>query len=890
MRRRLLFFLVLMTCGIAGAWAEELTKEQALELARQFVAGQQGRRAAGSTVADAGQVSGLYVFNVGTDGGFVIVSNDDRTTPILGYGDSGSIDPDNLPANLRAWLQSYADQIAWVKANGTNVAHRANRTNRADKPAVAPLITTQWDQGAPYNKLCPTIDGTKTVTGCVATTMAQIMYYHYDHNKFAASSTAIPGYTTTTKDKDKKNYTLTMTELGTTTFEWGDMTTTYTVASTGAAADAVAKLMLYCGTALQMTYGLSANGGSSAFSEAIPFALKTYFGYDGGMQNCYRKNYSYSAWVDLIYAELEASRPVALGGQSTGGGHSFICDGYKYEREADYFHINWGWGGSSDGYFLLSVLDPYDQGIGGSSTLDGFSYSQGAVIGIQKPVVGNADYCLSLEGFHLGGGDASALSKTFTRVNATDDFTGISLYYIAYDYYYGTKSFDTTVQLLDGEGKLVKTFGGADNQTKSWNQTISATLNDLTIPAKIADTTLTGTYYIKVMSRPHGETNWQECYDGNAYKLTVTIAGNELTIDVPIPANVLPASVEFSEVTGDRKTGHEHTVTATITGGAGKYNGDIFLRVNNKAVMGIVLNIDAGKTQVLQLSFIPQEAGESSIALYNSREGGTKLGNTEKSIGVVAFTLDNEKDNTSIIKANHGTETNATLYGRTLYKDGAWNTLCLPFDVTIAGSPLDGDGVTAMVFDGEHSGLDGTTLTLNFSEATTISAGTPFIIKWAKAEGYDAADPATRDIKDPVFSNVTIDNSDAAIARKTIKSADNKVKFKGLYFSYRFEVDDIRFLLVGNGNTLFWPLAGARLGSQRAYFQVAEEGHQAPAIHSINFTFDEESTGISSLTPDPSPKGEGSDYYTLDGRRIANGQKPTAKGLYIVNGRKVVIK
>ena len=422
----------------------------------------------------------------------------------------------------------------------------------------------------------------------------------------------------------------------------------------------------------------------------------------------------------------------------------------------------------------------------------------------------------------------------------------------------------------------MKTFGGADNQTKTWNETISATLSGLTIPAKIDDTTLTGTYYIKVMSRPHGESNWQECYDGNAYKLTVTIAGNELTIDVPIPANVLPASVEFSDVSGDRKTGHEHTVTATITGGAGKYNGNIFLRVNNKAVMGTVLNIGAGETQVLQLSFNPLEAGASTIALY---AGSTKIG-TEKSIGVVAFTLDNEKDNTSIIKANHGKTTDATLYGRTLYKDGAWNTLCLPFEVTIAGSPLDGDGVTAMVFDGEHSGLDGTTLTLNFSEATTISAGTPFIIKWNNT-GVN--------ITDPVFSSVTIDNSAEAIARKTIKSADKKVVFKGLYFSYKFEVDDIRFLLVGNGNTLFWPLAGARLGSQRAYFQVAEEGQKAPAIHSINFTFDEESTGISSLTPDPSPKGEGSDYwYSIDGRKLQG--MPTQKGIYIVNGRKVVIK
>ena len=888
MRRRLLIFLVLMTCGIAGAWAEELTKEQALELARQFVAGQQGKRAAavGSTVAEAGQVSGLYVFNVGTDGGFVVVSNDDQTTPILGYGDSGSIDPDNLPANLRAWLQSYADQITWVKANGTNVARRANRTNRTAKSAVEPLVTTQWNQGAPYNNICPEIDGTKVVTGCVATTMAQLMYYHYDHNGFAAAAnTALPSYTATTKNKAKESINLAVDGLAATTFEWGDMTKTYTMNSTDAAADAVAKLMLYCGTALRMNYGLSANGGSGAYSEAIPFALKTYFGYDGGIQNCYRQNYSYSAWVDLIYNELSASRPVALGGQSCGGGHSFICDGYKYESEADYFHINWGWGGLSDGYFLLSVLQPYEQGAGGSSTLDGFSFGQDAIIGIRPPYAGNADYCLSLEGFRLGGDDASLSSKTFTRDNSEQDFTGISLYYIVYDYYYGTKAFDTTVQLVDESGKLVLTFGGANNQTKTWNQTISATLTGLTIPAKIDEETyLTdGTYYIKVMSRPHGESNWQECYDGEAYKLTATISGNSLTIEVPISANVLPTSVTFGEVKGDKMTGHEHTVTATIKGGAGRYNGDVVLRVNNKAIMGTVLNIGAGGTKEVQFSFIPLKAGKDTIALYNSREGGTKLGNTETYIDDVAFTLNNNGNNTSIIKANHGTETDATLYGRTLYKDGAWNTLCLPFHVedgddtdgvTFSGTPLEGAEARSL----SSASLSGTNLTLIFSDpVTTLLAGTPYIIKWASGAN----------IVNPVFTSVTIDNSDEATARKTVTSADGKVQFKGLYFSHTFMADDMRYLLVGDGNTLFWPLVGAELGAQRAYFQIAEEDQPAPAIYSFDFNFGEE-TGIS-LIPAPSPKGEGSNYwYTLDGRKLNS--VPTKKGIYIHGGRKVVIK
>ena len=880
MRRRLLIFLVLMTCGIAGAWAEELTKEQALELARQFVAGQQGKRAAavGSTVAEAGQISGLYVFNVGTDGGFVVVSNDDQTAPILGYGDSGSIDPDNLPANLRAWLQSYADQITWVKANGTNVARRANRTNRTAKDSVEPLVTTQWNQGAPYNNICPEIDGTKVVTGCVATTMAQLMYYHYDHNGFAAAAnTALPSYTATTKNKAKESINLSVDGLAATTFEWGDMTKTYTMNSTDAAADAVAKLMLYCGTALRMRYGLSANGGSSAYNEAIPFALKTYFGYDGGMQNCYRQNYSYSAWVDLIYNELAESRPVALGGQSLGGGHSFICDGYDNNdhngASGDYFHINWGWGGKDDGYFLLSVLDPYEQGLGGSSTLDGFSYSQDAIIGIQPPVNNNIDYCLSLEGLRLGGGDASASSKTFTRDNSEADFTGINLYFDVWNYHYGSNAYDYAIQLVNGSGNVKKTFYEASDKTMEWNDNNNKMFNDgtltsLTIPAKIDENTyLTdGTYYIKVMSRPHGEGNWQECYDGDAYKLTATIDGNNLRIDVPIPANVLPTSVTFGEVTGDRMTGHEHTVTATITGGAGKYNGDIFLRVNDKAVMGTVLNIGAGDEQMLQFSFIPQEAGPSTIALYAN---STKIGDVEKPIGNVAFTLNNDSNNTSIIKANDGKTIDATLYGRTLYKDGAWNTLCLPFDVTIAGSELDGAEARSL----SSASLSGTTLTLIFSDpVTTLLAGTPYIIKWASGTN----------IVNPVFSNVKVKSG-----LNNFESTDGKVQFKGLYFSHTFMADDMRYLLVGDGNTLFWPLVGAELGAQRAYFQIAEEDQPAPAIYSFDFNFGEE-TGIS-LIPAPSPKGEGSNYwYTLDGRKLNS--VPTKKGIYIHGGRKVVIK
>ena len=179
---------MILTFAAVGmsVWAEEVTEEQALEQAQQFVSSHNRRRSAQTvksapTVESAGQVSGLYVFNVNGNGGFVIVSNDDQTVPILGFSESGSINPDELPDNMRAWLQGYADQIAWLQNNssvGSKGSNRSRAPRRAAMTAIAPLVQTNWNQGRPYNDQCPTIDGTRTVTGCVATTVAQLMYYH----------------------------------------------------------------------------------------------------------------------------------------------------------------------------------------------------------------------------------------------------------------------------------------------------------------------------------------------------------------------------------------------------------------------------------------------------------------------------------------------------------------------------------------------------------------------------------------------------------------------------------------------------------------------------------------------------------------------------------------
>lgn len=221
-----------------------------------------------------------------------------------------------------------------------------------------------------------------------------------------------------------------------------------------------------------------------------------------------------------------------------------------------------------------------------------------------------------------------------------------------------------------------------------------------------------------------------------------------------------------------------------------------------------------------------------------------------------------------------------TLSGRTLTKNGDWNTLCLPFDVNIADSPLAGDGVVAKVFDNTSSLSDAGVLTLKFSAApATITAGTPFIIKWNNTGGT---------IENPVFTGVTITSTSPT----EVTSNDTHVKFVGQYSPFDITADNInKILYVASGNKIGYSKSARTLKSCRAHFWVQPNGTpEEPAQAAARTIIIDwgESTGISSITPDPSPKCEGSCYYTLDGRRLSG--VPTQRGVYIVKGKKIVVK
>ena len=252
-------------------------------------------------------------------------------------------------------------------------------------------------------------------------------------------------------------------------------------------------------------------------------------------------------------------------------------------------------------------------------------------------------------------------------------------------------------------------------------------------------------------------------------------------------------------------------------------------------------------------------------------------------------TLADNADNNTAISSADGYVANVTLSGRTLYKDGAWNTLCLPFDVTIAGSPLDGATARAL----ESASISGTTLTLTFGDAvTTLEAGTPYIIKWTADANY--VDDNEHNIVSPVFSGVTIDadadgNYDTETASPAV-TTDERVRFLGTYKSTAFDAEDKSILLMGGNNTLYYPQSGAGIGAQRAYFKIGSDGALlARRLTAFNIDFgDDEATGIISLSTDSKDSKDNAAWYSLDGRKLQG--KPSRAGVYINNGIKIVIK
>ena len=352
---------VLLLAGVLSMSAQQVTEKAALSKAKKFLNRSDvvSRRAARKTpqLTLANSRHEFYVFNDDANGGYVVVAGDDCMPDVLGYSYTGHFDAANIPCNMKAWLEDYANQVEYLR---THPEAQVTRRTATERKEITPLLNCHFNQGKYYNEKCPIVNGEHCVTGCVATAMAQILYYYQWPEQ---TTKTIPAYTSSGK--------IDMPAIPVTTIDWDNMLNEYINWKNYSEKqiDAISTLMLLCGTSVKMSYTLY---GSGAPTYAAARAFRMYFDYDD-LTEIIDRGVNLDVWEQMIYDELNNNRPVLYSGNpANGDGHAFVLDGYR----DGYFHVNFGWGGSDDNYFLLT-------------NIHGYNYSQEAIVGIQPFKIDN---------------------------------------------------------------------------------------------------------------------------------------------------------------------------------------------------------------------------------------------------------------------------------------------------------------------------------------------------------------------------------------------------------------------------------------------------------------------------------------------------------------------
>ena len=603
--KRLFLLLFAFVAVSITVQAGDVTEQEALLKAQQFLKGktfkQKNLRRAPQRNATKKNAP-YYVFNAEGNDGFVIVSGDDRTEAILGYADKGNLDMDNLPDNLREWLNSYEEAIMSISGQDIQkVPHRA-----LNNAAIAPMLSCHWGQDSPYNLQCPEYSGDLSVTGCVATAMAQVMYYHQWPE---VTTVEIPSYTSDYTANNVR-YKSTLPALPVTTFKWNKMKATYQSNETGEAADAVAELMRYCGQAVQMGYTPISSG-----ANVFAYELVSYFGYSAKARDVSRSDYDTDEWEKMIYNELANHRPVLYSGSSSSGGHQFVCDGYDGQGM---FHINWGWDGMSDGFFVLSVLNPDARGIGGGIANDGYTRIQRAIIGIEPGEPGEVVVPL------VNINNISFTNSPYNRSSSTENFSGIGLSSTIY-------TFDNSGQIdhawaLYKDGDCLAILGQATiSLTSSYYSNPSETVS---FGAGLVD----GEYELYDVYSTVGANDWRKTKGAGTYRLIATIAGNTLTLS---KASNSGGELIVNNVTlsGEQKTGRPMSATMNLTNQTYSHEQTFYLWENGAIKAQISTYIDHGQTQEGVFYFVPSVSGSVAYKITSDASGNNILWSENVTIG-----------------------------------------------------------------------------------------------------------------------------------------------------------------------------------------------------------------------------------------------------------------
>ena len=526
-----LTFLLFALAFTSVMHAKQVTEEQALKIAQKFFKNKLLESRNLSRSKNAGQKTNVlqdfYVFNAENKGGFVIISGDDRTPEVLGYSNNGCLDIDSMPSHVKAWLEGYVKQIVQIRKDGNEIIHSVSSVH----PAIHPLLTTMWGQDYPYNSTCPVFFDSEDncVTGCVATAMAQVMFYHRakSTNKII---TKIPGYNGSTYWQDYGQITIDAIPKGT-IIDWANILERYNGSETDEQREAVANLMFYCGASVKMDYGpnglvLGRGAGSGSYPSDVPTALKRYFDYSEHTTLVWRKDYTEEKWDELIYSELSKGNPVYYCGYNSSAGHAFVCDGYDGDG---YYHINWGWDGLSDSYFLLSALNPSEQGTGGSA--EGYNLEQCALIG----AVPNGEVK------RLTSQKVSLPGNTSFSIAETGDNIALPVRWVVQNQTGSANCFDHAVGLYFN-GNLV-------NVLKETGTSVTVANDDeikVDISLKIGTSLKTGVYQLYALSKIHGEDKWFMNENSSECFITLVVNNGLMVFYVGKPA-IVENVIDFTD-------------------------------------------------------------------------------------------------------------------------------------------------------------------------------------------------------------------------------------------------------------------------------------------------------------------------------------------------------
>ena len=656
---------------MAQANAAPIGEQKAKEIARQFMMEKTGKNSqqsldisfAEQSLETAVETDELYVFN--SDNSYVVVSGDDRTVPVLGWSDEGKYDAQKANPAVDQWLDYYKHEIQSLDGDVTPVKELTSWGN------IEPIVPYHWDQPAPYNKLVPkdAKDGKPSMAGCTSISLAQMLAtLKYPSGTMQRGIPAQEVYEMKDKQRVHKQH---LDALPATSFNWDILKTKYEATETGESVDEVAKLIKYCGYALGMSYSSSL---SSAQSLSTYNATCLFFGFPE-TKIAYRSGYMKAKWENLIYGELQAGRPVihdaAKAENGKISGHSFIIDGYK----DGYYHVNWGWGGQQDGYFMLSVLNSYYPEEKGTEVTSGYNYFCAVIYNFVKPTSSSNtsdSYAIAVDKMGVNNGEKYAdevivyPKKGYYTFDHNLEVSHAMAPYVDRNYQVGWNIYSYS------EGKFVMNEPWSNDELKV--KLLSGEIKEMTqlyttVPSNTADGDYGLVWFYRDLDA--NDKSWYKMANSDDDFLCFTINNgacklfpnyDDMKREKDIKVNSV--RVEQNGQTAPKyddvpqvKVYEKATIVYNITNETCSHNRALYLWLSDddkkyEMSSGRGMNMDIKTTGDVYMNFVPFSVGDFWVALNNNEKGDyddseevqlTKLHVTGTSMSVVVNNVNKDE-------------------------------------------------------------------------------------------------------------------------------------------------------------------------------------------------------------------------------------------------------